>query len=417
MNESNVKQFKKPEANPSRTVLEEILANGAQQMLQRAVENEVMEFLEKHKSLRDEKGHLLAVRNGYSPERDIITGMGKIKVKQPRIDDRKLEDMTDKERFISKILPRYLRRTASINNLIPALYLKGISTGSFPDALSAILGDGVKGLSSANIVRLKSGWEEEYEEWSKRDLSGKKYVYFWADGVYFNVRLEDDNTCILVIMAADEAGNKELLAVNDGFRESKISWKDMLMDLKKRGIDTGPQLAIGDGGLGFWSALREVFPGTKEQRCWVHKTANILDKLPKRIQSQAKRSIHEMYMADTKKDALSAYDDFIKLYEDKYPKAVDCLTKDKDRLFTFYDFPGVHWIHIRTTNPIESTFATVRLRTKKTKGCGSRLATLTMVFQLAREAQKTWHKLKGYKLIPLVLSGRTFVDGRLQEAA
>ena len=272
-------------------------------------------------------------------------------------------------------------------------------------------------MSAANIVRLKQCWETEYKEWSKRDLSEKKYVYFWVDGIYFNVRLDDERSCILVIMAADEAGNKELLAVSDGFRESKTSWKEILLDLKDRGLEMGPKLAVGDGALGFWVALDEVFPKTRRQRCWVHKTANILDKLPKSMHSKAKSMIHDMYMAETKKSALKAFDHFVESYESKYPRAVDCLTKDKEDLFTFYDFPGVHWIHIRTTNPIESTFATVRNRTKRTKGSGSRIATLTMVYKLSLEAEKTWKKLKGYKLIKFVLEEKRFVDGELQEKA
>jgi transposase-like protein len=293
--------------------------------------------------------------------------------------------------------------------------LKGISTNDFPTALSAIVGEGVKGLSSTNIVRLKQFWEEEYREWSKRDLSGKEYVYFWVDGIYFNVRLDDVRSCILIIMGADTEGNKELIAVQDGYRESKAAWKEMLLDLKKRGLRVDPKFAIGDGALGFWSALDEVFPTTKRQRCWVHKTANILDKLPKSMQSKSKSMIHDMYMAETKEAALKAYDHFIETLQAKYPKAIECLKKDKEDLFTFYNFPAMHWIHIRTTNPIESTFATVRNRTKRTKGCGSRLMTLAMVFKLSLEAQKTWKKLKGYQLIPFVMENKKFIDGELMQ--
>jgi transposase-like protein len=392
--------------------LEELLKEGARKMLQAAIESEVTEYLEKHRSFRDEEGHCLAVRNGYLPEREILTGVGPIPVRQPRVDDRKL-----RERFTSRILPRYLRRIPSIDNLIPVLYLKGISTGDFPQALAAILGESAKGLSATNIVRLKAIWEEDYKAWAKRDLSKKTYVYIWVDGIYFNVRLDEDKVCILVIMAADADGNKELIAVDDGYRESKISWRELLLDLKRRGLKQGPKLAIGDGSLGFWSAVREVFPDAREQRCWVHKTANILDKMPKSMQSKAKAHIHDMYRAESKEAALEAYDHFIQVYEDKFPKAVQCLTKDKDSLFTFYDFPAVHWIHIRTINPIESTFATVRLRTKRTKGCGSRTATLTMVYKLSSEAQRTWKRLKGYDMIPLVLEEKVFVDGILKEAA
>jgi putative transposase len=406
-----------PEEESPRSVLEEILREGARRLLGAAIENEVEEFLERHKDERDQKGHRLAVRNGYMPEREILTGLGPIGVKRPRVDDRNLRRRRDTEPYTCRILPRYLRRIPSIDNLIPALYLKGISTGDFPRALSAILGESAKGLSPANIVRLKAKWEEEYSQWSHRDLRDKEYVYFWADGVYFNVRLDDERTCILVIMAADREGRKELLAISDGYRESTISWKEMLLGLRARGLKEGPKLAIGDGGMGFWSALREVFPQTREQRCWVHKTANILDKMPKGMQSKAKAHIHQMYRAETKEAALKAYRHFVNVYKDKYPKAVHCLEKDEDNLFTFYDFPASHWIHIRTTNPIESTYSTVRLRTKRTKGCGSRTATLSMVFKLALEAQRTWKRLKGHNLIPLVMKKRTFVDGELQLAA
>ena len=399
------------------SVLEQIARDGAKRMLKIALETEIAEYIERYKNLIDENGKRIVVKNGYHERREILTGIGPIEIKQPRVDDRKLGKYGEGERFSSKILPRYLRRIPSIDNLIPVLYLKGISSNDFPTALSAILGEGAKGLSSANIVRLKQCWESEYKEWSKRDLSGKKYVYFWVDGIYFNVRLDAERSCILVIMAADEDGNKELLAVSDGFRESKTAWKEILLDLKDRGLEVGPNLAVGDGALGFWGALEEVYPKTSRQRCWVHKTANILDKLPKSIQSKAKSMIHDMYMAETKASALKAFDHFVESFESKYPKAVECLTKDKEDLFTFYDFPGVHWIHIRTTNPIESTFATVRNRTKRTKGSGSRIATLTMVYKLSLEAEKTWKKLKGYKLIPLVLKEVKFIDGELLEEA
>jgi len=396
------------------SVLEQVARQGAQKMLQLALENEVQEFILKHSNLTDENGKKVVAKNGYMPAREIVTGMGPLPIKQPRIDDRNLKECLV-ERFTSNILPRYLRRMPSIDNLIPVLYLKGISTNDFPTALAAILGQGAAGLSATNIVRLKSCWEEDYLKWKSRDLSHKNYVYFWVDGIYFNVRLDDARSCILVIMGADKHGNKELVAVCDGFRESKLAWKEMLLDLKNRGLAFDPKLAIGDGSLGFWAAMDEVFPETKRQRCWVHKTANILDKMPKSIQSKAKSMIHEMYMAATKQSALKAYDHFIESFEPKYPRAVECLRKDKEDLFTFYDYPATHWIHIRTTNPIESTFATVRLRTTKTKGCGSRTATLSMVFKLTMEAARTWKKLKGHQLILLVLENRKFVDGELTE--
>ena len=396
------------------SALEQVARQGAQKMLQLALENEVEEFILKHSNLKGENGKRVVAKNGYMPAREIVTGMGPLPIKQPRIDDRNLNRYL-LDRFTSNILPRYLRRMPSIDNLIPVLYLKGISTNDFPTALSAILGEKAAGLSATNIVRLKSCWESDYLKWKNRDLSHKNYVYFWVDGIYFNVRLDDDRSCILMIMGADRNGNKELIAVCDGFRESKIAWKEMLLDLKNRGLAFAPKLAIGDGSLGFWAALGEVFGQTKRQRCWVHKTANILDKMPKSIQPKAKSMIHEMYMAATKESALKAYDHFIESFEPKYPKAVECLKKDKEDLFTFYDFPATHWTSIRTTNPIESTFATVRLRTNKTKGCGSRIATLTMVFKLTMEAAKTWKKLKGHQLILLVLENKKFVDGELVE--
>lgn len=413
---SNPERGTGPEES-SRSILEELLREGARKLLQQAIENEIGEYLERYAHERDEDGRKLVVKNGHSPLRDIVTGLGQIPIRQPRIDDRKLRKDKGLEPFTSNILPRYLRRIPSIDNLIPALYLKGISTGDFPRALEAILGESVIGLSATNIVRLKAKWEEEYLEWNKRDLSKKAYVYFWADGIYFNVRLDDDRSCILVIMAADEEGNKELLSITDGFRESELSWREMLLDLKRRGLKRGPELAIGDGAMGFWKAIHEVFPETRTQRCWVHKTANILDKLPKSIQSKVKSHIHEMYRAESRDAAMRAYDHFVQVYRNKYPQAVNCLEKDKDVLFTFYDFPATHWIHIRTTNPIESTFGTVRLRTHKTKGCGSRTATLTMVFKLSLEAQKTWKRLKGHNLISLVLQKKVFINGELREAA
>ena len=393
------------------SLLEEIIREGARKVLQAAIENEVSAYIDLFKDLKDEQGRRVVVRHGFLPQRSLLTGIGPIPVKQPRVRDKR-----EGACFTSAILPRYLRRVPSLDNLIPTLYLKGISTGDFTDALSAILGENAKGVSASTVVRLKRQWEEEYRQWAKRDLADTRYVYFWADGIYFNVRLEDTENkkqCFLIIIGTLEDGTKELVAVADGYRESKISWMELLSSLKERGLTEGPRLAIGDGGLGFWAALREIYPDTREQRCWVHKTANILDKMPKSIQAKAKEKIHDIYLAPTREQALVAYNSFLSLYGKKFPQACDCLAKDKDVLFTFYDFPAEHWVHIRTTNPIESTFATVRLRTKKTKGCGTRLATLTMVFKLAKEAQKTWKKIKGYRLIPTVLEGATFVDGEL----
>lgn len=398
--------------NEAKLGLEEILRQGARQMLQQAIEHEVVEYIEEHTHIEGDGGRRLVVRNGSLPARDLITGIGKVRICQPRIHDRR-----SGERFTSRILPPYMRRVPSIDALIPALYLRGISTGDFTEALEAILGPQAQGLSPTNIVRLKEGWKQEYEQWCRRDLSGKHYVYVWADGIYFDVRLDDDRTCVLVLIGATPEGEKELLAVLDGYRESKLSWSELLRDLKSRGLKEMPALAVGDGGLGFWAALREEFPTTREQRCWVHKTANILDKMPKGLQGKAKQKIHEMYLAESKEAAMTAYDEFLHLYEAKFPKACACLREDKDVLFTFYDFPAEHWIHIRTTNPIESTFATVRHRTKRTKGCGSRTATLTMVFKLASVAERHWRRLNKPQLILKVIAGVKFVDGIMAKAA
>jgi transposase-like protein len=407
--QANVIDLQQQASQDARSVLDEIVREGARRMLQTAIEEEVAVYIDAHQDLRDEHGHRIVVRNGHMPEREVLTGAGPLKVKKPRVDDRR-----EGQRFTSAILPPYLRRSPSIDALIPVLYLKGISTGDFTEALTAILGEGAVGLSAANIVRLKEGWQQEYDEWAKRDLSGKRYVYMWADAIYFNVRLSKERPCMLVIMGATPEGKKELVGLLDGERESKISWKELLLDLKRRGLKEGPLLAVADGALGFWPALEEVYPGTREQRCWVHKTANVLDKLPKRLQSGAKKKIHAMYRAATKQQALEAFDDFMALYEEKYPKACACLRKDKDVLFTFYDFPAAHWKHLRTTNPIESTFATVRHRTRQTKGCGSRQATLMMVYKLGREAEKRWRCLDGSRFIVEVLRGVKFIDGQAQ---
>jgi len=397
-------------------VLEELIREGARKMLQAALEAEIAEHLAKYHDLKDKTGKNLVVRNGYQPERTILTGAGPISVTRPRVDDRILSE-TGEERFTSMILPKFMRRAASIDSLVPALYLKGISTDDFPAALEAILGPNAKGLSATTVVRLKEVWADEYEEWSKRDLSEKRYVYLWADGVYCSARLEDERSCLLVIMGADSFGNKELLAVSDGFRESRQSWKEILLSLRSRGLAYAPVLAVCDGAMGFQGALAEVWPTTKIQRCWFHKSGNVLDKLPSSLQGKAKDMLHDQYLAPTKERALKAFGLFIETFGAKYPKAAECLAKDKDDLFAFYDFPAAHWIHLRTTNPIESTFATVRLRHRKTKGNGTRKATLTMVYKLCKEAEKGWRKLHGFKLIPLVEAGKKFKDGELVDEA
>ncbi len=402
----------------STSCLDEVLRNRAREMLGRAIEDEVAVFVGARSHLVDESGHRLVVRNGHLPERTIQTPMGAIPIKQPRVRDRR--DANEHEGFQSSILPPYLRKTKSLEDLLPWLYLKGISTGDFSEALQALLGPDAAGLSASTITRLKAGWEQEYKDWSKRSLQSKRYVYLWADGVYFNIRLEDPGNsrqCILVLMGATAEGKKELIAVADGYRESEQSWYELLQDVKQRGMHLAPKLATGDGALGFWKALRKVYPATRNQRCWVHKTANVLNKMPKSVQAKAKSMLHDIWMASTRKDAGEAFDLFLETFSGKYPAATACLDKDRDALLAFYDFPAEHWIHLRTSNPIESTFASVRLRTAKTKGCGSRVACLSMVFKLVLSAQKRWRALNGAKLLADVIDGIVFEDGIRKEAA
>jgi transposase-like protein len=394
-----------------RDALTDVLRSGARELLQQAVEAEVAEFITQHRELKDEGERQRVVRNGYQPERTIQTGIGDVPVKQPRVRDR-----GGKIKFSSNILPRYLRRTRSLEELLPWLYLKGVSTNDFATALTALLGAVAPGLSAATISRLKEVWKEEQQQWSRRDLSGKNFVYLWADGVHFGVRLEDASQCILVVIGATADGKKQLLAMGDGYRESEASWQELLLDLKQRGLTIDPKLAIGDGALGFWKALPQVFGTTRAQRCWVHKTMNVLNKLPQGLQAKAKADLHEIWMAESRVDAAQAFDNFLLTYEAKYPKATECLAKDRDPLLTFYDFPAEHWLHIRTTNPIESTFATVRLRTTKTRGCVSRAGLLAMVFKLVKTAEQNWRTLKGHALLAQVIEGVKFKDG-LQEGA
>ncbi len=421
MNESTTAsiEFPVPQAGD---VLTGILRDGARRLLAQAIEAEVAGYIERNAAVRDDQGHRMVVRNGHLPEREIQTGIGSVKVRQPRVNDRRVDEEGRRIRFSSEILPKYLRKTQSIEELIPWLYLKGISTGDFSEALVALLGPEAPGLSASTVVRLKDVWQGEYEAWSKRSLVGERYVYFWADGVYFNVRLGGDGEgqnrqCILVVVGATPEGRKELVAIQDGYRESEQSWRELMLDLKARGLTEAPKLAVGDGALGFWAALRKVFGETREQRCWVHKMANVLNYLPTGKQAKAKQSLHDIWLAETKRDAERAFDLFVETYQAKYPRAAECLAKDRETLLTFYDFPAEHWVHLRTTNPIESTFATVRLRTAKTKGCGSRMATLTMVFKLAQSAEQYWRLLNGSHLLEDVSQGVQFVDGLRKDAA
>lgn len=412
MQEDNLVEYRNPGiALPVADALTEVLRRGASTLLQQAVEAEVAEYVAQYLALKDEQGRQRVVRNGYLPERRVQTGIGAVPVRAPRVRDRGGE-----LKFSSSILPPYLRRTRSLEELLPWLYLKGLSTSDFSSALTALVGKDAPGLSANTISRLKEVWKREYEQWSQRDLSGKQYVYIWADAVYFGVRLEDARQCMLVIIGATAAGQKEVVGLADGYRESEESWKEMLLGLKQRGLIIDPQLAIGDGGLGFWKALPQVFGTTRAQRCWKHKTANVLNYLPKALQAKAKAHLNEIAMAESRAAAEQAFDRFLLSYEAKYPKASECLAKDREVLLTFYDFPAPHWKHIRTTNPIESTFSTVKLRTAKTRGCVSRTSMLAMVFKLTKTAEQKWRTLKGYKLLPQVVQGVRFKDGLQEEA-
>jgi len=388
--------------------LDELVTEGARRMLMTGLEIEVADYIERHQQLVDADGLRLVVRNGKAAERTLVTGAGALKVRAPRVHDRR-----EGHRFSSYILPKYARRSPKVADVLPVLYLRGLSTGDFAPALEEFFGSDA-GLSGSSITRLVETWTDEYQAFAGRDLSGSDYVYVWADGVHFRIRLAEDRLCCLVVIGVKTDGTKELLACSDGYRESAESWADVLRDLKERGMGA-PRVAVGDGALGFWAALGDVFPDTVEQRCWVHKTANILDALPKRLHRQAKAAIHEIYQAETRRDANTGIDEFIRIYSDKYPKAVNKLTKDRDVLLTFYDFPAAHWVHLRTTNPIESTFATVKARTKVTKGAGSRQRGLVMAYKLLDAAQDRWRKVNSPELVALVQAGIEFKDGNQTE--
>jgi putative transposase len=390
--------------------LTEILHNGAHALLAQAIKAEIADFLGRYADLKTAAGRQRVVRHGHLPEREIMTGIGPVTVRQPRVRDREASE-GERIRFSSSILPPYARRTKSLEVLIPILYLKGISTGDFEEALGALLGKNAGGLSASTIGRLKEAWADEHARWRDRDLSGKRYVYFWVDGIYVQARLEDDAQCLLVIIGATAEGKKEVVGLADGIRESAQSWKELLLDLKRRGLTIGPQLAVADGALGFWKAIEQAWPKTRAQRCWVHKTANVLNKLPKSLQAKAKRALQDIWMAETRQDAEAAFDGFIECYGLKYEKAVECLSKDRDPLLTFYDFPAEHWKHLRTTNPIESTFATVRHRTIRSRGCLSNKTALAMIFKLAQAAEKSWHRLRGHDQLPKVICGVMFNNG------
>jgi putative transposase len=387
--------------------LDELCRLAAQEMLKVALLAERRAYLDAHTDLVDETGKRLVVGNGYAKEREVTTGAGMVEVKAPRVDDRR-----QGQHYRSVILPAYMRKSPKVTEVLPVLYLRGLSTGDFAPALGEFFGSGA-GLSAPTVARLTESWQDERESWAGRDLSGTDFVYWWVDGVHFNVRLEEDRLCCLVVVGVRPDGTKELVALADGYRESKESWAALLRGLRERSLD-GPVLAVGDGALGFWAALRDVFPATREQRCWVHKTANALDALPKRLQPQAKSAIQAIYNAGSRTDALGAAKAFADAFSG-FPKATNKIMDELDTLLAFYDFPKEHWVHLRTSNPIESTFSTVRLRTRVTRGAGSRRAALAMAYKLLDAAQARWHKITAPELVPLVRAGATFIDGKLQE--
>jgi len=383
-------------------------------MLVAALETEVAAYLEAYRDERDDAGHALVVRNGKGRTREVTVGAGTIPVSAPRVNDRRTDRDGERRRFTSRILPPYMRRSPKVAEVLPVLYLRGLSTGDFREALAALLGDDATGLSATNIARLTNEWESEYRAFQKQSLADRDYVYVWVDGVHFNVRLEDDRLCTLVMIGVRPDGTKELITVEDGYRESAESWKTVLRDLKRRGMRP-PVVAVGDGALGFWAAVRDVWPKTREQRDWFHKLGNILDKLPKRLQPRVKATLHEVMYGETRERARQAVTRFAAEYGAKYPKAVTTLEKDADALLTFFDFPAEHWKHLRTSNVIESPFATVRLRQRVTKGAGSRTKGLLMAYKLLDMAQARWRRLNGAHLLPLVRAGVGFMDGVQQD--
>jgi transposase-like protein len=405
MNKDNAKDW--DDASTINDALTDLLKTGARALIQQAVEAELHAFLGEYAKVTDLRGRQIVVRNGYLPEREIVTGVGNVAVKIPKVRDRSGGGV----KFNSSLVPPYVRKAKRVEAALPWLYLRGISTGDMQGALSVLLGDDAKGLSPAVVSRLKAQWAEDYLAWNRRDLSKERMVYVWVDGIYSTLRGEDDRLCLLVIIGVNEQGEKRLLALSDGYRESKASWLSVIQDLQARGLHDAPKLATGDGALGFWAAINEAWPTTQHQRCWVHKTANVLAALPDSIQGKAKAGLKEIWMADTKAQANKAFDGFLRDFEAKYPKAAGTLEKDRDSLLAFYDFPAEHWIHIRTTNPIESSFATIRHRTTRTKNCVSRNTLLGLVFQLALTAEKSWRKIRGFKRLPDVIEGIRFQDG------
>mgnify|MGYP001819062240 FL=1 len=408
-NDTDIIALRQPESLDD--PLTEIARDGARRMRAAALRAEADAFVAQHVEEVLPDGRQRVVRHGYGPERSIQTGIGALDLRRPKVRDRAAGPADEKVRFSSAILPKWARRSRSLDALLPVLYLRGISTGDFGEALSAILGTDAPNLSPSVISRLTGEWQQDYDRWQRRDLSARRYVYIWADGVYLQARMEPQAECILVILGATPEGKKEIVGFQVGVRESAQSWRELLVDIKARGLSVPPEVAVGDGAMGFWKALDEVFPGTRHQRCWVHKIANVLNKFPKSMQPTVKGDLREIWQADTRAAAETAMDTFAEKYGAKYEKAVTCLTKDKEALLTFYDFPADHWDHLRTGNPIESVFATVRHRTVRTKGALSQKTAKLMVFKLVQAAAKTWRRLKGANQLPLVIEGVTFTDG------
>lgn len=407
-------EAEKEAENELAPTLDELAREGARRMLCTALDEEVASYIAAHKHERDERGRALVVRNGTGRERKVTVGSGTIAVKAPRVNDKRVDEDGERQKFTSKILPPYMRKSPKVAEVLPILYLRGLSTGDFREALPVLLGEDAAGLSPTAITRLTAAWEAEYHAFRQRDLSDRDFVYVWADGVHFNIRLEDDRLCTLVLIGVRPDGTKELIAVEDGYRESTDSWAALLRDLVRRGM-RAPLVAVGDGALGFWAAVRDVWPETRAQRDWCHKMANVLDKLPKRLQPKAKRLLREIMYADTRDQAEEGIEKFAAVYGAKHPRAVETLRKDEEALLTYFGFPAEHWRHLRTTNVIESAFATVRLRQRVTKGAGSRTKGLVMAFKLLDMAQARWRRITGAELLPLVRAGVEFVDGVQQE--
>ncbi len=404
MSKHNIFEFK--DRDTISDELTEMMRTGAQQLIHQAVQIELEELLAVNAHRLTPEGHAAVVRNGYQPQREILTGIGPVTVKLPKVRSKDGEVVC----FNSALVPPYVRKSRSLEAALPWLYLKGISTGEMSEALKLLVGPDAHGLSASTIARLKQVWAQEYQQWNRRRLDKDQWVYIWADGIYSGLRAEQTKLCALVIVGVNERGEKHFLAIEDGVRESTQSWREVLLDLKSRGLNA-PQLAVGDGAMGFWSALDEVYPDTRHQRCWVHKTANILNKLPKSLQPKVKQSLHDIWQAETRQDAQSAFDLFVQTYEAKYPKAVECLQKDRDTLLAFYNYPAQHWQSIRSSNPIESTFATIRHRTRRSKGCLTRDGMLHMMFKLGLCAEGKWRKLRGFNYLGKVIRGIEFKDG------